>query len=84
MTNPTIVCSYRSSCLDLPVALVGFQVEGLPLRLYHICHGGYVLLNYIDFGGAEQMICRNCVDEIRGQGKSETLNNVGGSTMYRK
>ena len=80
--NPTMVCSYRSFCIDLPVALVDCQVEGCFSRLHHVCQGGYVLLNDIDFDGAERKICRDCVDELRGRGKSETLEKVGDSTVY--
>ena len=36
----------------------------------------------IDLYGGEQKICRDCVDEIRGRGKSETLQKVGDSTVY--
>ena len=83
LTDPTMVCSYRSSCLDLPATLVDCQVEGCPLHLHHICKGVCVLLNYIDFDGAERNIFCDCVDELRGQGKSETLKKVGDSTVYR-
>ena len=43
-----------------------------------------MLLNDIDFDGSKRKICRDCVDEIWGQDKSETLNNVGDSTVYKK
>ena len=76
------VCSYRSSCLYLPVVLVDCQVEGHPLRSHHICQGEYVVLNDIDFDGAERKIFRDCVDAIQGKGKSETLKKVGDSTVY--
>ena len=82
MTNPTMVCSYHSSCIDLPVALVGFQVDGCPSRLNHVCQGEYVLLNYIDFDGSDRNICRDSVDEIRGREKSETLEKVVDRTVY--
>ena len=84
LTNLTIVCYYCSSCLDLPVTLVDCQVEGCPSRLHHICQGEYVDMNEIDLDGGEQKICRNCVDEIQGQGKSKTLKKVVDSTVYRK
>ena len=29
-----------------------------------------MILDYIDFDGVERKICRNCVYEIRGRGKS--------------
>ena len=40
-------------------------------------------MNEIYLDGGERNVCRECVDKIRGLGKSETLKNVGGSTMYR-
>ena len=46
--------------------IVDFCGEGCPLSLYHVCQGGYVLFNDIDFYGAEQNICRYCVDDIWG------------------
>ena len=45
LTNLIMVCSYRSSCLDLTVALVYCQVGGCPLRLHHVCQGEYVDMN---------------------------------------
>ena len=54
MTNTKIVCSYPSYFLGLPVVLVGFQVEGYPLRLHHVYQGRYVVLNYIFFYGAKR------------------------------
>ena len=51
-----MVCSYGSYCLDLPVALVDCRVEGCPSCLHQICQGGFVVLNYIDFDGAERNI----------------------------
>ena len=45
---------YHYSCLELPMALADFQVEGCPLRLHHVCHRDYVVLNDIDFDGAER------------------------------
>ena len=32
-----------------------------------------MVLNDVDFDGTERKICRDCVDEIQGKGKSETL-----------
>ena len=81
LTNPMMLCYYRSSCIDSPVALVDCKAEGFPLYLHQVFQGEYVILNYIDFDRAEQKICRDCVDEIRGQGKSETLKKVGDSTV---
>ena len=57
-----MVYSQCYSCIDLPMALVDCQVEGCPLRFHHFCHGEYVVLNDIDFEGAEQKIFRDCVD----------------------
>ena len=70
MINLMMVCSYQSFYIDLPVTIVGFQVEGCPSRLHHICQGGYVVFNDIYFDGAEQKICCNCVDKLWGQVKS--------------
>ena len=64
LTNQMMVCSCHYYFIDLHVALVDCQVEGWPSHLHHICQGGYVLLNYIDFDGVEWKICRDCVDEI--------------------
>ena len=68
LTNPKMVCSYLSYCIYLTVVLVGFQVEGFPFRMHHVCQVEYVLLNYIDFDGAERKFCRDCVDNIWGRG----------------
>ena len=83
MTNPMMVCYYRSSCLYLPVALVDFQVDSFSLRLHHVFKEGYAVLNDIYFDGSEKKICCGCVDELRVWGKSETLKKVGDSTLYR-
>ena len=77
-----MVCSYYSYCIDLPVALIDCKVEVCPLHLYQICQGEYVVLNDIDFDEADRKICHNCINELRGGGKSEKLNKVGDSTMY--
>ena len=39
-------------------------------------------MNEINLDGREQKICRNCVDNIWGQGKSDTLKKVGYITVY--
>ena len=36
-----------------------------------------MLLNDIDFDGAEWNICCDCVDKLQDQGKSETLKKAG-------
>ena len=79
--NPTMVCSYRSSCLDLPVALFDCRAEGCPSRLHHVYQGGYVPMNEINLDGGDTKICRDCVDKIQGQGKSDALKNLGYSTV---
>ena len=43
--NLTMVFSYCSSCTELPVKLVGFQVKGLLKRLNLDCMGEYVIFN---------------------------------------
>ena len=45
--------------------------------------GGGVIFNDINFDGEEQKICCNFVDELRGQGKSETLKKVEDINVYR-
>ena len=77
-----MVCSYRSSCLDLPVALVDCQMKGCESRLYHVYQGGYVAIREINLDGAELKICRDCVDELWMGGKPEKLNKVQHSTVY--
>ena len=64
LKNTIMVCSYRYSCLDLPMVLFDCQVESFPYRLYHVCKGEYVLLNHIDFDGAERKICRDFVNKL--------------------
>ena len=51
-----MVCYYHYSYLELPVVLVDCQLEGCPSRLNHVCQGGYVILNDIDFDEAERKI----------------------------
>ena len=51
--------------------------------LPHGCQGGHAAMNEIDLDRGERDICRNYVDKILGQGKSQTLNKVGDSTVYR-
>ena len=80
--NQNMVYPYRSSYIDLTMALVDCQVEGFPLFLHHVFQGGYVVLNYINFDGAERKICCNCVDNLWVQGKSKTLKKVGDRTVY--
>ena len=41
-----------------------------------------MVLNYIDFDGTERRFSHNCVDELLGRGKSDTLKKVGYITMY--
>ena len=83
MTNLKIVCSYGSSCLDVPVALVDCQTNGCESRLHHVCQGEYVAMHDIDLDGAELKICRDCVDELWMGGKADKLKKVQHSTVYR-
>ena len=78
-----MVCSYRSSCLDLPVALVDCQMKGCESCLRHVCQGGYVAMHEINLDRAELKICRDCVDELWMGGKPEKLKKVQHSTVYR-
>ena len=78
-----MVYSYRSSCLDLPVALVDIYIEGCASRLQHIYQGEYVAMNEINLVGAERNIYHNCVDKFWMGGKTEKLKKVQHSTVYR-
>ena len=70
------MCSYCSSCLDLPVAFVDCHIKGCKSRLHHVCQGGYVDMHEIDLDGAERKICHNCVDDLWMGGKPEKLKMV--------
>ena len=83
MVNSKIVCSYRSSCLELPMSLVHFQMKGCELCLHRVCQGKYVAMHAIDIDGTERKIFRNCVDDIWMGGKSNKLKKVQHSTVYR-
>ena len=52
MVIPKMVCSCLSSCLDLPVTLVDFQMNGCELRLHHVYQGEYVAMHDIDLDRA--------------------------------
>ena len=41
-----------------------------------------MLLNYINFDGAERKICRGCVDKLWDRSKPETLKKVVVSIVY--
>ena len=81
--NPKMACSYRSSCLGFPVALVDCQMKGCESRLHHVCQGEYVAMHDIKLDGAERKICRECVDNLRMGGKPEKLKMVQHSTVFR-
>ena len=83
MVNPKMVSSYRSYCIDLPVALVDCHTKGWESRLHHVCQGYYVAMHVIDLDGAERKICHNCIDEICMGGKTKKLKKVQHSTVYR-
>ena len=83
MVNPKMVCSYRYSFLDLPVALVDCQTKGYELHLHHVCQGRYVAMHAIDLDRAERKIFHNCVDELWMEGKPKKLNMVQHSTVSR-
>ena len=78
-----MVCSHRSSCLELPVALVDCQMKGCESILHHVRQGGYMAMHDIDLDEAERKICHNCVDKIWMGGKPEKLKKVQHSTVYR-
>ena len=71
-----MVCSCHSSCLDLTVSIVYFQMEGCTLRLYHICQGGYVAMHKIDLDLSERKLFRDCVEKIWMRGEPDTFNKV--------
>ena len=71
MANLKMLCSCRSYCLDLPVALVDFQMKGCELCLHHVCQGEYVAMHYINLDGAQLNICLDCVDKLWMGGKPE-------------
>ena len=81
LVNLTMVCSYRSYCINLPVALVDCQVYGYTSRLHHVCEGGYVAMHEIDLYGVERKIYCNCVYELRMGGTPEKLKKVGHITV---
>ena len=77
-----MVCSYRCSCLDLPVALVYCQMKGSESRLYHLYQGGHVAMHEIDIDRADRRIFRDCVDKLWMGGKTEKLKKVQHITVY--
>ena len=83
MVNPTMVCSYGSSCLELPVALVDCQIKGFESRLRHFCQGEYVNMHVINLDGADRKVCHNCVDKLWIVGKPNKLKKVQHRTVYR-
>ena len=78
-----MVCSYRSSCLGLPVALVDCQMKGRESRLHHICQGEYVAMHDIELDGSKRKICRECIDDLWMGVKFEKLKMMQDSTVYR-
>ena len=76
-----MVCFYHFSFLDLPVRLLIVRWSISLRACKTFVGGGYVLLNDTDHDRAEQNICCNCVDELQGRGKSDTLKKVGDSTV---
>ena len=81
MVNPKMVCSYRSSCIDLPVALVDCQMKGCESRLHHVCQGEYMDILAINLDGAEWKICHDCIDEIWMGGKPKKLKKAQHTTV---
>ena len=82
MISLAMVCYCCYSSIELTGALIDCQLESCPSRFPHVFQGYYVILNYIHFDGAERKICHDCVDKLRGRGKSETLSDVGYITVY--
>ena len=77
-----MACSYRSSCLGFPVALVDCQMKGCESRLHHVCQGEYVAMHEIELDGSERKICRECIDDLRMGGKFEKSKMMQDSTVY--
>ena len=73
MANPKMVCSYRSSCIDLPVALVDCQMKGCESRLNNVYQGEYMGMHEIDLDGEEWKICSDCIDRICMRGDPEKV-----------
>ena len=76
LANLTIVLFYPSSCLNLTVALVGFIWSNVHPDCTMSVRGGYVAMHEIDIDGAEQKICRGCVDELCMGSKPNKLKKV--------
>ena len=80
--NLTMMCYYRSSCLEFPVVLVGCQVEGCSRLLHHICQGEYEILNGIDFDrGSGRFVA---IVSTSWGGESEVSKDMGDSTVAKK
>ena len=78
-----MACSYLSSCLDLPVALVDCQMKGRESRLHHVCQGEYVAMHDIELDRSERKICHECIDDLLMGGKFEKRKMMQDSTVYR-
>ena len=78
-----MVCSCRSSCLDLTVALVDCQMKVCELCLHQVFQGEYVAMHKIDLDIAELKICHNCVDKLWMGGKPDKLKKVQHINVYR-
>ena len=76
MANPKMVCSCRSSCLDLLVVLVGCQMKGRESGLHHVYQEEYLDIHEIYLDGAYLKICCNCIDELWMGGKPDKLKKV--------
>ena len=66
LKNLTMVFSYSSYFIDLPVVLIDCQVEGCLWRLYQNFQWEYVTLKDFKFYRGERNICRGCVGELGG------------------
>ena len=80
---PKMACSYRSSFIGLPVALVDCQMKGRESRLHHVCQGEYVDMHEIEIDGSERKIFRECIDDLRMGGKCEKSKMMQDRTVYR-
>ena len=80
--SPKMVCSYCSSFLGLPVALVDCQMKGCESRLHHVYQGEYVAMHEIELDGSERKIFRECIDDLRMGNKFKKLKMIQDSTLY--
>ena len=65
------------------MALVDFHMEGCASHLHHVYQRDYVAMHETNPDGAERNICCDCVDGLRMGGKTQKLNKVEHSNVYK-